>query len=282
MSVPSTSWDETNPAGSQARSLGDDRIRELKTQIREVINIDHDFPSSGSAADNGQHKQVTLQEQANLGTGAVNATILGSQTVAGKGELVYTDEDNNDVQITNGGKINGASVGTTAVPATAGGTGQTTITQGDIIFGSAANVLSKLSPSTAGMFLKTLGAGANPLWSFSPNFKISFVSRDETVASGTQSEVSMGFRPRFIMFFGANSTSQRHYFGMSDATNQFCMYTFDITQYMANDSSKCIRTNSATNFNTATVAFDADGFTLTWVKTGSPTGTMNAFYLAFQ
>lgn len=109
--IPTTSYDPTSPAGSQAISLGDDAIRLLKVQIQEVINVDHDFPASGQAADNGQHKQVTLQEQANLGTGAVGATILGSQTVSGKGELVYTDEDDNDIQITSGGKIKAESIG---------------------------------------------------------------------------------------------------------------------------------------------------------------------------
>lgn len=110
MTVPTVSWSETTPAGSDNASQGDDRIREFKTQVREVIDVDHDFPSSGQAADVGQHKQVTLQEQADIGTGAVGATILGSQTVSGKGELVYTDEDDNDVQITSGGKLKAESV----------------------------------------------------------------------------------------------------------------------------------------------------------------------------
>ena len=35
--VYSTTWDETTPAGSEARSLGDDRIRELKVQLRERL-----------------------------------------------------------------------------------------------------------------------------------------------------------------------------------------------------------------------------------------------------
>lgn len=107
---PTVSWSETTPAGGDALNQGDNRIRELKTQIREVIDVDHDFPSSGSASDVGQHKKCTFQEQADLGTGAVSATILGSQTVAGKGELVYTDEDNNDVQITSAGKIRAESI----------------------------------------------------------------------------------------------------------------------------------------------------------------------------
>lgn len=110
MTKPTISWDETTPAGSDNLNQGDNRVRELKTQIREVIDVDHDFPSSGQAADVGQHKKCTFQEQADLGTGAANATILGSQTVSGKGELVYTDEDDNDVQITSQGKIGAAGV----------------------------------------------------------------------------------------------------------------------------------------------------------------------------
>lgn len=110
MSVPTVSWNESTPAGGDSINAGDNRIRELKTQIREVIDVDHDFPSSGSAADVGQHKKVTLQEQADLGTGATGKTYLGGQTVSGKPELVYTDEDDNDVQITSGGYLLGDSL----------------------------------------------------------------------------------------------------------------------------------------------------------------------------
>lgn len=103
--VPTTAWNELTPAGSDNVSAGDNRIREMKTQIREVIDVDHDFPSSGQAADVGQHKRVTLQEQANLGTGTEGVPILGAQTVDGKAELLFTDEDDNDIQLTSGGKL---------------------------------------------------------------------------------------------------------------------------------------------------------------------------------
>lgn len=105
MSAPSSSWDESSPAGSDALNQGDNSIRLAKTQIREVIDVDHKFNSSGTDADNGCHDQVTLLEKADLGTGAVGKTILGSQTVAGQGELVYTDENNLDVQLTSLGKL---------------------------------------------------------------------------------------------------------------------------------------------------------------------------------
>lgn len=107
--VPTTSWNESSPAGSELMSTVDNRLRELKTQIREVVGVDHDFPSSGQATDNGQHLRVTLQEQADLGTGAVGTTIIGSQTVSGKGELVYTNEDNTDIQMTSGSSIGAAT-----------------------------------------------------------------------------------------------------------------------------------------------------------------------------
>jgi hypothetical protein len=108
---PTVSWNESSPAGSDLMSTVDNRVREMKIQIREVVGVDHDFPSSGQATDNGQHLRVTLQEQADLGSGAVGTTILGSQTINGKGELVYTDEDDNDVQMTKDGKIHAPSLG---------------------------------------------------------------------------------------------------------------------------------------------------------------------------
>jgi len=111
MAVPTTQWDETAPAGASNISQGDDSIRLMKTQLREVIAVDHEMTSTQTASTGGQHIQVTLQEQADLGTGAVDACILGSQTVDGKGELVYSDEDDNDIQITDTGNVNAAALG---------------------------------------------------------------------------------------------------------------------------------------------------------------------------
>lgn len=103
--LPTVGISETSPAGSDALNLGDNSIREFKTQNRELMEVDHVYPSSGQSATGGYHKQVHLTAAADIGTGAAGLPILGAQTVAGKGELVYTDVDNNDVQITTGGKI---------------------------------------------------------------------------------------------------------------------------------------------------------------------------------
>ena len=105
MSTPTVSWSEATPIGTDYIRVGDDRIRELKTQIREIITVDHKMDSSGQAATWGHHEQVTLIEAADIGTGAVGVPILGAQTAGGKAELVFTDEDDKDVQLTSAGKL---------------------------------------------------------------------------------------------------------------------------------------------------------------------------------
>lgn len=42
-------WDVTTPAGTEAKSLGDDRIRELKTDIQEALNTYGVFPGTDAA-----------------------------------------------------------------------------------------------------------------------------------------------------------------------------------------------------------------------------------------
>lgn len=105
-SIPTTAWDENSPAGSQAVSLGDDRIREMKTQVREVVSVDHKMGSSGNDPDNGKHNKITLLEQSDLGTGTNGKPILGAQTANSKAELIFTNEDDVDIQITKDTKIN--------------------------------------------------------------------------------------------------------------------------------------------------------------------------------
>jgi len=105
MSLPTVGISESSPAGSDIIALGDNAIRTFKVQNREILEVDHVYPTSGQDDDCGKHKQLTLLEQADIGTGTTGYCALGAQTVSGKPELVYTDEDDNDVQLTSGGKL---------------------------------------------------------------------------------------------------------------------------------------------------------------------------------
>ena len=93
MSTPTVSWDETSPAGSQAISLGDDRIRELKTQLREVIAVDHVMASSGQSATTGYHNKATFVEQGSSPSMVDNTFMLFAKEADSKSEL-YMDSYN--------------------------------------------------------------------------------------------------------------------------------------------------------------------------------------------
>lgn len=47
-------WDEATPAGSEIIGNGDNRIRSMKTDLRNALDDEHVFPSSGGTA--GQHR----------------------------------------------------------------------------------------------------------------------------------------------------------------------------------------------------------------------------------
>jgi hypothetical protein len=58
-------WDETKPSGQDYMSTVDDRIREMKSQIRIAFGKDHVFDDSGSVDDFGGHKRVAFKKQEN-------------------------------------------------------------------------------------------------------------------------------------------------------------------------------------------------------------------------
>lgn len=103
MPTPTTAWDVNSPAGTEAKALGDNRIREFKQQFEDLFSADHELPGAGQGNNWGFHNRVTCLEQTDLGTGAPGITLLGAETIGGKPELIYTDEDDNDIQLTKQG-----------------------------------------------------------------------------------------------------------------------------------------------------------------------------------
>lgn len=128
------SLNSANPLGSDPKSAGDDHIRLIKSTVKAT------FP--------------------NL-TGAVTPTQTELNYVAGVTSAIQTQLD---AKATAGANSNITSLTglTTALSATQGGTAQTTYAQGDILYASGANTLSKLPKGTAGQVL-TQGATV-PAW----------------------------------------------------------------------------------------------------------------------
>lgn len=101
-------WNESDPSGNSAKSLGDDSIRAFKRAIRERLSTDHDIRLDESGILTiGYHKQCTFIETAGLPAASTGLCILGAEThpISGNPELCFKDESNNKTFLTKTGKI---------------------------------------------------------------------------------------------------------------------------------------------------------------------------------
>ena len=101
---PTISWDEGNPPGTQGKSLGAERMRELKIQLRELLSTDHVFESSGSGATWGYHEKCNFYVQSAAPTPEADTGCLYAKDVTNPvntiAELHWVDEDYYDIQLT--------------------------------------------------------------------------------------------------------------------------------------------------------------------------------------
>ncbi|MCW7076425.1 MAG: hypothetical protein OCU18_03925 [Candidatus Syntrophoarchaeum sp.] len=96
---------EASPSGTTGNVAdGDDIIRELKLAIRERMQKDHYFDPSGTDADHGEHKKVTLRV-CSTPDNVADKGFLYAKNYNSKAELHYLDEDNNEVLLTKSGSV---------------------------------------------------------------------------------------------------------------------------------------------------------------------------------
>jgi hypothetical protein len=112
-------------------------------------------------------------------------------------------------------------------------------------------------------------------------------SRDLT-AAGAPTDVSytgVGFQPTSIIAMCTVNGGTTGYFTITvadsaKATNG--LYRFATTDLSYQNNLIYVGTASGTNQYATLKSYDADGFTLTWTKTGSPTGTLTMVFLCFR
>lgn len=120
-------------------------------------------------------------------------------------------------------------------------------------------------------------------------YKLATFTRVLSVASGNQSVTGVGFMPRLIQFqTGISGGATWYSAGQSDGTTNTCIETAlnsggtlgSFIQPFAGVQ----RDNAAgTNLQTfVIVTMDADGFTVAWTKTGSPTATATVNAICFR
>ena len=97
---------EATPAAGDNISEGDDRIRELKVDIRERMAKDHYFVIAGTDADHGEHDKITFNAPQSADPANVaNKGFVYTKDVSAKVELHWEDEDGNVVQISDDGGL---------------------------------------------------------------------------------------------------------------------------------------------------------------------------------
>ena len=94
---------ESSPIDSQSASQGATRIRELKKDIRERLEVDHSWDGD---TDDGAHKKLTLVEQSSDPAAVTNRIFLYTkESTDGKSEIFICDEDGDIMQLTSNGSF---------------------------------------------------------------------------------------------------------------------------------------------------------------------------------
>lgn len=160
--------------------------------------------------------------------------------------------------------------------------GTTALAAGDISSGQAVSVFHD---GTNFQIIGATAAAAGTLSRMSNVF-----TRDISTSSGTQAITGVGFTPTAVIFLSAVGATARVSVGIDDCgssgSGQSSIY--DINGDSANNwqvsnvSSIALYNTSSDKYVGHITATGADGFTITWTKTGSPTGTATIFYLAMK
>ena len=113
-------------------------------------------------------------------------------------------------------------------------------------------------------------------------------TRDQATASGDQVITGVGFRCKAIIVLASESATSEMSIGFSDMrpTSNLDEALRDEHNSAANDYSivgnaLIYMYESGTNQYSGVISgFSGDGFTITWTRTGTPTGTITAAFLA--
>jgi hypothetical protein len=115
--------------------------------------------------------------------------------------------------------------------------------------------------------------------------RVILVSRDMTAVSGDVSYTGTGFIPTAMIAFGSISGGLNMMWGAVDSAKNYGRLIDITNQTYADGNSKFIDIQTVVNVDMQSAivkSFDANGFTLTWTKTGTPTGTANFVILCFK
>lgn len=118
-------------------------------------------------------------------------------------------------------------------------------------------------------------------------FHVGAFTRDLSTASGDQAVTGVTFQPSAVLFLaGVTAGSAAWSVGFDDGSTPESLYS---NHYVTADTMIAVATASifiqgsaGDNYAGIVKTFDADGLTVTWTKTGSPSATTTIYYLALK
>lgn len=115
--------------------------------------------------------------------------------------------------------------------------------------------------------------------------KVKAETRDMTAASGSVSYTGYGFKPSCIIFFSCISFGVLASWGIVDMIKTAMVISHDYANVYVGETNPVIEiAESGTQMQIGYLtAFDADGFTLSWTKLGTPSAnSISVFVLALR
>jgi hypothetical protein len=157
-------------------------------------------------------------------------------------------------------------------------------TGGDIPYASSAYTPAALAKGAANLKMFMNAGATAPEWA--GGLKIGSFTRDISTATGTQAVSGVGFKPSVILFIqGQSGGTPNASIGFSDGTSHYSVLSDYHTAGTWHAGTFCIYYYGSTgpiSYTGTVSSLDADGFTVSWIKTGSPTGTIFIYYLALR
>lgn len=145
---------------------------------------------------------------------------------------------------------------------------------------SGASIVGIMPSGASGSVLVSRGNTVIPVFGTVPRVKASSLTRDAATASGNVAYTGVGFKPTAVVFLSIVDSTTRMSVGIDDATSSFGV-PFLGTNFGESATNAIYQYVSAGNTHVGEIAtMDADGFTITWTKAGTPTGVFTVYYLA--
>jgi hypothetical protein len=110
------------------------------------------------------------------------------------------------------------------------------------------------------------------------------INRNMATATGTVNYIGFGFKPsRVITFMSVQGTSQCSWSTVTEDLEAQCIYgTSSVGIFTGNNVNWVRADNGANDYEGDITSLDADGFTVDWTRTGTPTGTIQARIMAYK